>query len=106
MTSAVQDRIELIGTTLEAQFQRYTDQLAELIVSSRRPGRGGYDDDTLTARIASVRQAVSDTAYALRRMAEGSYGACERCAADIPLERLEILPHVRFCVPCQRRQPG
>jgi RNA polymerase-binding transcription factor DksA len=99
--------IEVLRTALEAQFQRSTEQLAVLTVRSQRPDRGGYeDDDTLAALIASARRAVADTAQALRRMAEGSYGICERCAADIPLQRLEILPHARFCVPCQRRQTG
>jgi DnaK suppressor protein len=106
VTSIVQDPIELLRDSLEEQFQRSTDQLAELTVCGRQPDRGGHDGDTLAALIASARQAVSDTAHALRRMAEGSYGTCERCAADIPLQRLEILPHARFCVPCQRRQTG
>ena len=102
MTSTVHDPIELLCNTLEEQFQRSTDQLADLTVRSRQPDRGGYDEDTLAALIASARQAVADTAQSLRRMAEGSYGTCERCTADIPLQRLEILPHARFCVPCQR----
>ena len=106
MTSTVQDPIELLRDSLEEQFQRNTDQLAELTLRSRQPGRGGYDHDMLAELIASARQTVSDTAQALRRMAEGSYGTCERCTADIPLQRLEILPHARFCVPCQRRQTG
>lgn len=106
MTSTVQDPIELLRNSLEEQFQRNTDQLAELTVRSRQPDRGGSADDTLAPLIASARQAVSDTAQALRRMAEGSYGTCERCTADIPLQRLEILPHARFCVPCQRKQTG
>jgi RNA polymerase-binding transcription factor DksA len=98
--------MNLLCNSLEEQFQRNTDQLAELTVRSRQPDRGGYDDDTLAALIASARQAVSDTARALQRMAEGSYGTCEGCTADIPLQRLEILPHARFCVPCQRTQTG
>jgi len=106
VTSTVQDPIELLRNSLEEQFQRNTDQLAELTLRSRQPGRGGHDHDTLAALITSARQAVSDTAQALRRMAEGSYGTCERCTAEIPLQRLEILPHARFCVPCQRRQTG
>lgn len=73
---------------------------------SQRPDRGGYDADTFTALIASARQAVADTAQALRRMADGSYGTCELCTADIPLGRLEIMPHARFCVPCQRMRAG
>jgi DnaK suppressor protein len=106
VTSTVHDPIELLRNTLEEQFQRSVEQLAELTVRGQQPDRGGYDDDTLAALIASARRAVADTAQALRRMAEGSYGTCERCAADIPLQRLEILPYARFCVPCQRRGTG
>jgi DnaK suppressor protein len=109
VTSTVHDPIELLRDTLEEQFQRQTDRLAELTVLSQQPNRngyGGHDGDTLAALIASARQAVADTARALRRVADGSYGTCERCTASIPLERLEILPHAHFCVPCQRRQTG
>jgi DnaK suppressor protein len=102
----IHDQLEQLRNALEEQFQRHTSQLAELIVCSRQPDRGGYDDDTLTGLIASSRQAIADTAEALRRMAEGSYGRCEHCTADIPAERLEILPHARLCVPCQRTQTG
>ena len=103
MTSTVQDPIELLHNTLAEQLQRHTDQLAALTVCSQRPDRGGYDDNTLAALTASSRTAVADTAQALRRMADGT---CERCTAGIPLERLDILPHARFCVPCQRRGTG
>ena len=106
MTSTVQEPIELLRNGLEEQFQQSTDQLAELTLRSRQRGLGGHDHDTLAALIASARQTVSETAHALQRMAEGSYGTCERCAVDIPLQRLEILPHARFCVPCQRGQTG
>jgi DnaK suppressor protein len=106
VTSTVPDPIELLRNTLEEQLQRHTDQLSALTCCSQQPDRGGYDDHTLAALIASSRRAVADTAQALRRMAEGNYGTCERCTADIALQRLEILPHARFCVPCQRRQTG
>jgi len=106
VTSTVHVPIELFRDTLEEQFQRHTDQLAELTVCSQEPDRGGYDDVTLAALITSARQMVADTAHALRRMADGRYGSCERCTGRIPLQRLEILPHARFCVPCQRSQNG
>ena len=104
MTSTLQDPIDVLGRTLEEQFRRHTDQLTELVVCSQQPDRGGYDDDILTALITAARQAVADTAHALRRMANGSYGTCERCTGAIPLERLEILPHARFCVRCHHRR--
>jgi DnaK suppressor protein len=106
VTSTVHDPVELLRDTLEEQFQRHTDQLRELTVCAQQPDRGGYDDATLAALTASSRQAVSDTALALRRMAEGTYGTCERCTEAIPVERLEILPHTQFCVPCQRTRTG
>ena len=106
MTSTAHVPIDLLRDTLEAQFQRHTDQLAELSVCSHLPGRGGYDADTLAALIASSRQALADTAQALRRIADGTYGTCEHCMAEIPFERLEILPHARFCVSCQRTRIG
>jgi hypothetical protein len=72
VASTVQDLIGLLRDSLKEQFQRGTDQLVELAVRRQQGGRGGYDHDTLTALIASAGQAVSDTAQALRRMAERS----------------------------------
>ena len=46
VTSSVQNRIGLLRDSLEEQFQRSTDQLAELTVRSRQRGRGD-DHDTL-----------------------------------------------------------
>jgi RNA polymerase-binding transcription factor DksA len=106
VTRTVHDPIELLRDSLETQLQRYTERLTELVVSKRQPDRGGHDADTLAELIASCRQTVSDTTQALQRMAEGQYGTCERCASDIPLQRLEILPHARFCVPCQGDRPA
>ncbi|MEH1130646.1 TraR/DksA family transcriptional regulator [Micromonospora sp. CPCC 206061] len=101
MTRTVRDPIELLRDRLEEQFQLNTDLLSEFTVCSRQPDRGGYDRDTLAALIASCRQAIADTAQALRHMAEGDYGICERCGDRIPIERLQILPDTRFCVSCQ-----
>jgi DnaK suppressor protein len=87
---------------LEEQFQRHTARLSELSLCRQRLDRGGYDEETLVALIVSSRETLADTAKALRRMVEGSYGTCERCANRISLERLEVLPHARFCAHCQR----
>jgi RNA polymerase-binding transcription factor DksA len=100
VTSIVHDPIDLLRSTLEEQFGRHTDRLAEYTMCSRLPGRGGHDPDTLAGLIATSRQAVADTAHALQRMADGTYGRCERCAAAITLQRLELQPHARLCEPC------
>jgi RNA polymerase-binding transcription factor DksA len=106
VTSTVDDPVELFRDILEEQFQRHTGELSELAACAQQPDRGGYDEETLVALIVSSRLALADTADALRRMAEGTYGTCKRCAGSIPLERLQILPHARFCVRCQRTRRG
>ncbi len=41
---------------------------------------------------------------ALARLAEGSYGVCDECEADIGEERLEILPFAARCVDCEHKR--
>lgn len=106
MTSTVHDPVELFRDVLDRQFQRHADQLSQLISCTRRPDWGGYDEETLIARTVSCRRALADTAAALQRMAEGTYGTCKRCAGSIPLERLQTVPQTPFCLPCQRVRTG
>jgi DnaK suppressor protein len=95
---------ELLRLMLEERFLVHTHRLTELTAQSRLPGHGGHDENVLKALTAAARQGIADTAKALRRMAEGTYGICDRCRNDIPLGRLRALPHARYCAPCQQRQ--
>jgi len=98
--------VELFRDVLEEQLQRHADQLSELISCTRQPDRRGYDEEILIARTVSSRRALADTAAALRRMAEDTYGTCKRCAGSIPLERLNAVPQTPFCLPCQQARTG
>ena len=96
MTSTYPDNIDVLRQSLEEQYELHTNQLAELTV-----GAGGSDPHTRVALVTSSRRTLSEIAHALRRMAQGTYGSCEQCGRAIATERLEILPHARFCTPCQ-----
>ncbi|MEU8263286.1 TraR/DksA family transcriptional regulator [Micromonospora sp. NPDC048999] len=104
MTDTLLSRTAALRDTLERQFQAHTGQLIELTGYSREPNHGGHDPDTLRALIETARQGIADSAGALRRMSEGTYGRCENCGSEIPVARLEIRPSARYCVPCQQRQ--
>jgi DnaK suppressor protein len=41
---------------------------------------------------------------ALTRVAEGSYGVCAECGAEISERRLEAVPFAKLCVECQSQQ--
>ncbi|MFU8874693.1 TraR/DksA family transcriptional regulator [Micromonospora sp. SL4-19] len=94
-----QERLTRLRATLTTDFEAQTARLTELTADTGDPGEA----HTQAAMIATTRQSLAQIGDALRRMAEGVYGTCERCAAPIPAERLEVLPHARFCVPCQQK---
>ncbi len=53
-----------------------------------------------TATARSLSRSLADVERALERVAEGTYGICERCEQEIPPERLEALPASSRCVDC------
>lgn len=61
-----------------------------------------WSESTLLAtRTASAQELLNEIDQAAQRLEDGDFGTCERCEKDIPVERLEIRPYVRFCVGCQ-----
>lgn len=49
------------------------------------------------------RQELKAIEGALDRIAEGTYGICEKCGEDVDSRRLEVLPYARFCLSCQTK---
>ncbi|MEU0153846.1 TraR/DksA family transcriptional regulator [Micromonospora fulviviridis] len=94
------DRLTRLRATLTEDFAAQTARLTELTADTGDPGEA----HTRSALIAATRQSLGQIGDALRRMADGGYGRCDRCAGPIPVERLEAVPHARFCVPCQQKQ--
>ncbi len=39
---------------------------------------------------------------ALNKMEQGTYGICENCQEEIPLERLKAYPAAKNCIKCQQ----
>jgi RNA polymerase-binding transcription factor DksA len=96
--------MELLRTMLEDDFAAQTARLTQLTVYARLPRRAGYDAHTLNGLAADARQRIADTAQALRRMSEGTYGVCAECRRPIPLGRLRNTPHATHCTLCDRRR--
>ncbi|MBU1076937.1 MAG: TraR/DksA C4-type zinc finger protein [Spirochaetes bacterium] len=38
---------------------------------------------------------------AIKKLEEGTYGVCEMCDKDIPIERLKVKPYAKFCTHCR-----
>ncbi|MFF2361360.1 TraR/DksA family transcriptional regulator [Streptomyces sp. NPDC058122] len=62
----------------------------------------GGQEQAVAAQKETVKRVLAEVEAAFARVQDGSYGVCGNCSEAIPVERLEILPHTPFCVPCQR----
>ena len=94
---------ELLVQTDQAEEQGRT--VAELRTDPDTAiGQFEVDWELAEVMVGWSEEAIEDIEHALARLEDGSYGRCEQCPRPIPLERLEAIPHARFCVPCQARQ--
>ncbi|MDX3137144.1 TraR/DksA C4-type zinc finger protein [Streptomyces europaeiscabiei] len=64
----------------------------------------GHDaeEHLMSAQKDTIERVLKEIDAACARIQDRSYGTCQGCSKPIPIERLEILPYTRFCVPCQR----
>lgn len=57
----------------------------------------------ISAQLAGVEfREIAKIDKAIRRINDNAYGICEGCKKNIPLARLEAIPHACFCIDCKR----
>lgn len=92
-----------------SEFQQEIVELGDDQEQERGTGGNHFADDasslgeqqtisTIGDNFKEQLQLVED---ALKRMDEGTYGICQRCGKQIPMERLEALPYAAFCIECK-----
>jgi RNA polymerase-binding transcription factor DksA len=106
-----------VRETLEEQRRRARERVAalerEFAGLAEAASAAGTDDEhdpegaTLAferqhaaALLEAAREQVAAVDDALRRLAEGRYGVCERCGQPIGAERLAARPSAVTCVRC------
>lgn len=60
-----------------------------------------FEREKNAALIAVLERKLQDVNSALRSIAAGDYGICERCGQPIEAGRLEVKPDATLCVKCQ-----
>jgi DnaK suppressor protein len=57
----------------------------------------------ISAKLADVEfREIANIDKAISRMNDESYGVCEGCRKNIPLKRLEAIPHASVCITCKQ----
>ena len=83
--SGEQHFIDLAGRVMDMGDQSVADALADL------------DAAMIDRHVRELREIES----ALKRIADGSYGQCVECGAEVGIERLKAYPTAQRCFDCQ-----
>ena len=107
-TEALTRLRELLLEERSVQVDQATEQARTVAELKTDPttsiGQFEVDWELAEVMVGWSQEAIEDIENALARIDAGTYGHCEQCGAAIPLERLEAIPHTRFCVRCQGRR--
>ena len=112
----------LEGEALERFKTRLAESKRQLLASARRvlSNQSSFDTDDLPDEIdAAASEHSQSLGYRLRdrekfllgkietaleRIANGSFGTCDRCGQEIPRNRLEARPVTTLCVDCKEEE--
>jgi DnaK suppressor protein len=61
-----------------------------------------YEQETLLSLRRSHEATLEDVEKALRKLATGTYGVCERCGQEIDFARLKAKPYATLDMNCQK----
>jgi RNA polymerase-binding transcription factor DksA len=108
----MRDRLAADRAELVASIARGAAELpAERSDVSDGPGETEFlataEQHDLFARVdALARASLEEIDAALARLDAGTYGRCVTCSAEIPEERLDVMPATAHCVSCRQRLEG
>jgi DnaK suppressor protein len=102
---------------LEALKQRLQEDMEKLTQQDddRTPYGGDFESLVAAAQLASqhetdellrrrLERRLAELDRIQRKLQQGDYGKCEACGAEIPEERLAVMPDTTLCMPCQRQR--
>jgi RNA polymerase-binding transcription factor DksA len=77
--------------------------LSNLPVHLADLGSHEYEEEINETLLGNEEQLLAEVEAALDRLAQGTFGRCERCRQEIPAGRLRAVPYARFCLSCARK---
>ncbi len=96
-------RIRQVSRSVSSELEEVSGGEEHHLADVDDLGGDAMDEETTFALMELGYEELEQLRWALTRLDEGSYGACEDCEAPIPLARLRALPLATRCVRCQQR---
>ncbi|WP_344075671.1 TraR/DksA family transcriptional regulator [Luedemannella helvata] len=106
LTAARRDTVAQIAA-LTADHDGIVAAVADVANDDEHDPEGttiAFERAQVAALLDQARGRLTDLDAALARLAEGTYGTCERCGRPIDPERLAARPAARTCITCASRR--
>lgn len=99
---------------LEREIQGFEDELGDALAEAS--DETAYDQHMAETAAVTLEREIELTLEerargtlalidrALRKIDEGTYGVCDKCGAQIGVERLEATPWASLCITCKRQE--
>ncbi len=99
---------EKMKPVLEARLAELKQDVVEIDQTLREPDPQDFEeratemegDEVLEDLGIAAQTEIAQIKSALARIADGTYGECVTCGADIAPARLEAVPHAAQCIKC------
>ncbi|HWJ82172.1 MAG TPA: TraR/DksA C4-type zinc finger protein [Nocardioides sp.] len=106
-----EERTEALGRlrSLTAEFDDVVAASRDTNADDEHDPEGAtiaFERSQVGALVRQVQEHLSEIDAAERRLADGTYGTCERCGEPIGDDRLEARPVARTCIRCATRTEG
>jgi RNA polymerase-binding protein DksA len=94
-------------TTLQRDFDRFVEAARSVSTDDEHDPEGAglaFERSQVSSLIDRTSQQLTALDAAVDRLADGSYGRCTVCGADIGAARLEARPAADRCIGCASRR--
>jgi DnaK suppressor protein len=91
----------IIGETHKATIKESTGDLSHYSYHMADQGTDNMEREMAFAFASKSGRLVYHIDEALRRIADGTYGKCQKCGKTIQRARLAAVPHARLCIQCK-----
>jgi RNA polymerase-binding transcription factor DksA len=100
LSSRLREDVSELGE--EAFHQTGDGNLSSVPLHPADLGTDTFERQMTFTLLENEGQTLAETAAALERMEQDTFGLCEDCQMEIPAARLQALPYTRHCIDCAR----
>lgn len=89
---------------LQNSRQDASGDLSKVPLDMADIGSANYEQEFTLGLIETEQATLQEIDEALERIDNKSFSKCVGCARWIPLARLKVKPHAKYCIECKRRE--